>query len=356
MSFKIGLEASSSLSNRLSGIQRYIVELSAALSKISQDRPEYQIALCYKGSRIKKAGLRPQIKLIHRWYWPFPGLTVRMFDIVHAMDTTLPFPLPKKLICTIHDLFSIKVEGYSSLKFREKKKRAYEKIIRNCQGIIVPSLSTKKDLVESFEYPENKVFIIPHGVNRQFFDSTGNDNFTYPLSAKDEPYILAFGGRERKNLYSVAQAYLESGLSKSHKLVVVGSVEEIVAEFLQSRGAAKRVVQLGSISDDMLPGLYAKASIFCFPSLYEGFGLPVLESMAAGTAVVTSKVGATADIGKDHAVLVDPGSVSDISRGMHEALNLNRDMLAQAKVYAGGFTWEKTAEQTLAVYNATLTK
>ncbi|RQD56888.1 MAG: glycosyltransferase family 1 protein [Desulfonatronovibrio sp. MSAO_Bac4] len=354
MSFKIGLEASSSLSNRLSGIQRYIIELSSALSKISQNNSEYKIELCYKGSRIKKAGLRPEARLPHKWYWPFPGFTLRRYDLVHALDTTLPFPLPQKLICTVHDLFSLKVEGYSRPKFREKKKRAYEQIIQNCLGVIVPSLSTKKDLVESFNYPESKVFVVPHGVHPSFFSKITSEDVCVSYDCLSKPYILAFGGRERKNFFRVIKAYFAAGLEKDYSLAVVGNMDIESRYFVQQRKAIQGIKELGRVADDLMPGLYKDAAMLCFPSLYEGFGLPVIEAMAAETPVLTSNIGATADIGHNHAVLVDPMSVSEIASGMQKALHLDKVKLKKAGMYARRYTWEKAAINTREIYKSLL--
>lgn len=354
MKHKIGLEASSLLAHRLSGIQRYILELSCALSSLIGSDSELGIELCYKVSRIRKASLRPALKLKHRWYWPFPGFSIRGYDLVHALDTTLPWPLPRKLICTVHDLFSIVVKDYSKEHYRKNKIRSYQHIAQTCNAIIVPSKTTKQDLLNNLNYPENQVFVVPHGVNPIFYQKTDPTHRPEKKRVIGKPYVIAFGGRERKNLPRIVKAVLYSGLAESHLLAVIGKIEPEALAVIKDNGLENRVLSLGNVNDADLAELYREASILCFPSLYEGFGLPVLEAMATGIPVVTSSIGATADVGLNHAILVNPKSVAEISDGMRKAIMVGREQLQKAKEYAQGFTWEKTAIETLAIYKSIL--
>jgi glycosyltransferase involved in cell wall biosynthesis len=354
MKCRIGLEASSLLAHRLSGIQRYILELATALANLTEAEPELRFELCFKISRIRKASLRPESQLKQCWYWPLPGFSIRGYDLFHALDTTLPWPLPDKLVCTIHDLFSIIVEDYSREHFRKKKIRSYQRVAENCSAIIVPSNTTKQDLLNNLDYPEGKIFIVPHGVSPLFFHKINQRHGHEKEKVFERPYIVAFGGRERKNLSGVVRAFSDSVLAENHLLVVIGRIETEASILIKDNGLENKVLSLGNVGDTDLAEIYRNASMLCFPSLYEGFGLPVLEAMAAEIPVVTSNIGAAAEVGLNHAVLVDPKSVSAISMGMENALKINKDMLQQAREYAKGFTWEKTARQTLTIYKTIL--
>lgn len=352
--YKIGLEASALLAARLSGIQRYILEFSDALNRLGSSEPEMDFELCYKGTRIKKAHLRPKTPMKHIWYWPFPGFSGKRYNLVHALDTILPWPLPQKIVCTVHDLFSVVVQDYSKPLFRKNKIRSYQQIATNCSAIIVPSSSTKHDLLNNFNYPENQVFIVPHGVHPRFFRKIDSRKVHREYGCLNKPYILAFGGRERKNLLRVIKAYSAASLEKDYNLVIIGNMDIESRYFAQQRKAIQCIKELGGVADELMPGLYKEAAMLCFPSLYEGFGLPVIEAMAAETPVLTSNIGATADIGHDHVVLVDPMSVSEIESGMQKALRLDKGKLKKAGLYAREHTWEKAATSTKDVYKSVL--
>ena len=351
---KIGLEASSLLAHRLSGIQRYILELSDSMASLVERDPDIIIELCYKISRIRKSCLRPETRMPYRWYWPVPGFSFKNYKLVHALDTTLPWPLPNKLVCTIHDLFSIIVEDYSKERFRKNKIRSYQRIAENCDAIVVPSNTTKQDLLNNLDYPEDRIFVVPHGVSPLFFQKSKQDLNHEKKEFLKQPYIVAFGGRERKNLSGVVKAFSDSGLAENHLLVVIGGIETEASFLIKDNGLKNKVLSVGNVSDTHLVEIYRKASMLCFPSLYEGFGLPVLEAMAAEVPVVTSNIGATAEVGLNNAVLVNPKSVSEISIGMKNALKLSKNKLKQAREYAKGFTWEKTARETLTIYKTIL--
>lgn len=354
MKNKICLEASSLLAHRLSGIQRYILELSASMASLVERDPDINIELCYKISRIWKSRLRPETGMPHRWYWPVPGFFFKNYGLVHALDTTLPWPLPGKLVCTIHDLFSIVVKDYSKEHFRKNKLRSYQRIAEKCDAIIVPSNTTKQDILNNLDYPEDRIFVVPHGV-RPLFSQKSKQDFNHEKKEfLVQPYIIAFGGRERKNLSGAVRAFSDSGLAEKHLLVVIGKIETEASVLIKDKGLEKRVLSLGNVSDTDLAEIYRNASMLCFPSLYEGFGLPVLEAMAAEIPVVTSNIGATADVVYNHGVLVNPESITEISNGMKNALKISKDKLRQAREYAKGFTWEKTARETLAIYKAIL--
>jgi glycosyltransferase involved in cell wall biosynthesis len=356
MNYRIGLEVSSLLTRRKSGIQRYIFEITRSLALLVSTDQDFNLELCYKASRIKKRRLRPNMPINYRWYWPLPFFSTQRYDIVHAMDTTLPWHQPKLLLCTLHDIFSIVIQGYSNDKFREKKLQNYQRIVQHSHGVIVPSYTTKRDFLDKMSYPEEKVFVVPHGVNEYFFsleqiDQSVEENFGCPL---EEPYVLTFGGAERKNTARVVQAYATSKIKESHKLLVIGKMEHDVLSFIKKHQIYHNIVNMHGISDSQMFICYKNASVLCFPSLYEGFGLPILEGMASGIPVVTSNNGAPAELAKGYGILVDPESIEDIRYGLNQAISIDQDKLKLAQDYAHKFTWKNSAQKLLDIYNSFL--
>jgi glycosyltransferase involved in cell wall biosynthesis len=168
--------------------------------------------------------------------------------------------------------------------------------------------------------------------------------------------VLAVGTLEpRKNLPRLVTAYqlLDEGLQHKHPIVVVGDLGwRTDATVAALRSLGDRCVLLGTVSDEALAELYRRASVFCYPSLYEGFGLPVLEAMAAGTAVVTSSTSSLPEVGGDAVVYADPYDPASIARALRGLLNSpeRRAALgAAARARAATFTWERTAETVLGV-------
>lgn len=344
MSVCVALEASSALSHKRSGIQRYIYELSTALAATLPEG--WSVRLSYPWTRYRKRHLRPELSSAHGWELPLIGL--RGIDLVHALDTRLPRCRNRSLVCTVHDLFSVVLPGHGGRSFRRRKRASYARIARLADRIIVPSQATRHDLIEHTRVQPGRIRVVHHGVSPCFVDAYSRD--------KDDPggYVLAFGGSGRKNLVNVVRAFALARLPEELTLKVVGAVgEQSVAE-ASRLGVQDRVDPLGSMSEAAMADLYAGAAMLCFPSLCEGFGLPVLESMAAGIPVVTSRTGATAEIGKHHAQLVDPHLPEAIAKGMESALQAEPGQLHSAHEYARSFTWERCAAQTLSVYRECL--
>jgi glycosyltransferase involved in cell wall biosynthesis len=171
-----------------------------------------------------------------------------------------------------------------------------------------------------------------------------------------ESYILFVGTLEpRKNITRLLHAYAMSKARAGLKLVIAGKtgwLYEEVFETVARLNLRERVIFTGFVDDDDLPSIYSMARVFVFPSLYEGFGLPVLEAMACGVPVITSDVSSMVEVAGEAAVLVDPFNVESLAVNIDEvALNdATHDGLCRASAaQAEKFTWEKTARHTLAV-------
>lgn len=171
------------------------------------------------------------------------------------------------------------------------------------------------------------------------------------------PYVLAVGNLEpRKNLPGLLRAFARLAPEVPHDLVLVGAEGWLTGEIhatLDELRLGGRVRMTGFVEDADLPAWYGAADLFVYPSLYEGFGLPVLEAMACGAPVVTSNVSSLPEVAGDAALLVDPSDVDSIAEEMRRGLTdaaLALDLRRRGQLRAADFTWDRTAEQTVAVY------
>lgn len=294
-------------------------------------------------------------------------------DIFHASDlTSVPFLYARrkyKIVVTVHDMIPFKFWDFYSEDYPFDYKFALKKALKKLREvdiIIADSEATKKDILELIEIPQESVKVIYLGVRQDF-------GCMARLEAKDivktehginGNYVLYLGGADyRKNVRNIILSFglLLKKYDVDLKLVLAGEVferkhlKEIkeIDKFIIKLGLEKRIDKPGVVDDEHLNALYSAAELFVFPSLYEGFGLPVLEAMACGVPVVTSNVSSLPEVAGDAAYFVDPQNVKEIADGMYNVLTdteLRRNMRMKGVERAKMFTWEKTAEETLAVY------
>jgi glycosyltransferase involved in cell wall biosynthesis len=253
-------------------------------------------------------------------------------------------------VAMVHDLF-----GFDG-RFGAPPGGAAERLTlplaaRRAAGFVCNSHATRADLVRHFPALADRSAVIPLGVEPRFARAVPGavpERYGVP-----RPYVLAVGTREpRKNLPRLVRAFagLPADLRERYSLAIAGKPGWGDAETERLASAQPGVVLTGYVEDDDLPALYAGAEAFAFPSLAEGFGLPVIEAMAAGTPVLTSNCSSLAEVAGDAARLVDPGDERAVRAGLEELLEdvSLRDRLAHAgRERAAGFTWRRTARETL---------
>jgi glycosyltransferase involved in cell wall biosynthesis len=223
--------------------------------------------------------------------------------------------------------------------------------LRRARAAICISESTRRDLVLRFPWIESRTHVVPLAADQRF-------SRRLPVSAieevrgrqkLEEEFVLSVGTLEpRKNLSRLLEAH--AGLVRRTQLVLVGPRGWEFEPILAQAGASKEVRVLEEVSDDDLVALYQSCTIFCYPSLYEGFGLPLLEAMAAGAACVTSGVSSLPEVGGDAVRYVDPTSVEDIRSVMAHLLEdapARADLGRRAQERAALFSWNRTASGTL---------
>ena len=226
--------------------------------------------------------------------------------------------------------------------------------VRRAAALLAASESTRNDLVSRYPMAVPKTRVVGLAADESF-SPEGADEGILKRYRLHKQYVLVTGTLEpRKNLPRLVEAFagLPAELLARYELVVVGPSGWEMDETLSSIAAhAGSVRALGYVPDEHLPALYRGAELFCYPSLYEGFGLPVLEAMQSGTAVVTSGLSSLPEVGGDAVAYVDPLDVADIRRALAELLldpELRARYAARAVARAKLYSWRATANETLA--------
>lgn len=290
--------------------------------------------------------------LFNRIHKPTIEFFTGYLDVFHASDWTHPATKSAKTITTIHDLTTIKFPENHHKKTIDTHKRRLNWALTESSAIIVDSYATKNDLIDIFGVSEEKINVIYLAANQSVLDfskltDTEKNRQISRIKAKYNlinKYVLSLGTNEpRKNLDRVVQAFTESDLTED--LVIAGRYGW--GEKIKKSPGVKI---LGFVPEEDLPPIIAGASCFIYPSLYEGFGLPVLEAMTLGVPVVTSDQGSLKEIADKSAVNVDPYSSASITNGIKKALINPTNFIKLGYAQSQKFSWQQTAKQTLAVY------
>lgn len=260
-----------------------------------------------------------------------------------------------KSVLAVHDLsFLIDSDFFTSKQRYWHQLILNQKIIAKTDRIIVDSNSTKQDLMELFNYPSAKISVVHLGVAEKYFApvSEADKSAIRQKHGLPEKFLLSVGTIEpRKNLLGTIKA-LEA-LGWPIDLVVAGNYGWKFGEVKKLIETNSRIKHLGYIDETDKPVLYQLASGLIYPSYYEGFGLPILEAMASGCPVVAGNNSSQGEVLGDCGLLVDPYNVTEIKRGIELILS-GDDMISQmagrAKLRAREFSWLKTAQQTLRVF------
>jgi glycosyltransferase involved in cell wall biosynthesis len=271
-------------------------------------------------------------------------------DLVHA-TTVIPPPTRRPLVVTVHDVAFLHHPEHFSRWGQLVFRRSWHEVVRRADLVLCSSTATMADC-ETAGIGADRLRLVPLGVRATLAPAAEIDRVrqTYGLP---ERFLLFVGTVEpRKNLRRLVEA-IET-LPDAPPLVAAGS-EGWGNVFDTLARRPDRVRLLGFVPSADLPGLYAAASVFCFPSLREGFGLPVLESMAQGTPVVTSRGTSTEEVAGGAAVLVDPTDVRDIARGIAEAIDAGTSLTMMGFERARSASWSATAAATVSAYRELVT-
>ena len=264
------------------------------------------------------------------------------------------------LVATVHDLAFLHLPRTFSRVEALRSSLLVPRTARAARRIITGSESSKRDIVAECGVEPGKVEVIPYGVSRSFAEARDRKRGR-EIAAKygiRTPYILSVGRlNARKNLAVLAEAYslAKKGQSLPHALVVVGKMDHGSGGLVESvrKTAGGEILFTGFVPDEDLPGLYAGADVLVYPSLFEGFGLPLIEAMASGVPVVASDTPALRETMGDAGWAVDPLQPEEMAAaisGLIKDERLRQDAIARGTARAAEFTWHRNARRTLEVY------
>jgi glycosyltransferase involved in cell wall biosynthesis len=288
-------------------------------------------------------------------------------DLFHATDFVLPPTQPKtRTIVQVHDLSFVRVPEAAAPKLSAYLDRVVPQSVRRADLVLADSQATRNDLIELYELTPEKIIVLYGGVDERFRpaspDAIQAVRKTYQLDSF--PYILSVGTvQPRKNYGRLIEALsrLRTAGHDMHLVIAGGRgwLEDPIYAVLDKTGMRPYVHFIGFAAEDDLPVLYSGAACFAFPSLYEGFGLPVLEAMASGVPVLTSNVSSLPEVAGEAAVLIDPYDLDALVDGFQKLLNdtnLRRMLIEQGFAQAHKFTWFNAANQLQQIYSDLLNR
>ncbi|NCO12365.1 MAG: hypothetical protein AUJ41_00835 [Candidatus Pacebacteria bacterium CG1_02_43_31] len=377
---KIGIDITPAIYHR--GVSRYAVNLaknlnkemgvtlsvfasslrqSALLKEIAKNILSYSPEISTHASFNEKCKILPYPQSILEKMWQF-GLNpvsnyLKDLDVFHSWDWIQPPDKNIPIVSTIHDLAILKFPETAHHQILRAHKRSWEKLKENKSHLIAVSRATKKDIMDLLGYPAYMIHVVHEALPEEFRKVSDAITEEIALNIKNKlslnkPYILFVGTREpRKNLLRLVEAW--QSLAEDFDLLVAGNkgwdqIEEKAKQFKYEPRF------MGRVDDQELSVLYSYASVFAYPSLYEGFGLPILESFYLGTPVLTSNNSGMIEVAGNAAELIDPESPADITRGLRKILNENKaeqqKRMQRMIIRQQMFDWKKVAQETVKVY------
>jgi alpha-1,3-rhamnosyl/mannosyltransferase len=281
-------------------------------------------------------------------------------DVVHDLTGLAPIGRgagPAAVVVTIHDLISLVGVKSNDPVDTFVQRHWLRRALRHADAVVSVSDSTSRDIRKHLAVPDDRLHVVPHGVSDEFHPRDRAEVASvlckYGVRA---PYVLTVGaGAERKNIRRLENAFASiRSVHPDLSLAITGRTEAALPGESQAG-----IMPLGYVDRDDLPALYSGAAVFAFPSLYEGFGLPVLEAMACGTPIVCGDGSSLPEVAGDAAVTVDVSSVEAIADGLLRVLSddeLCADLSKLGRERSGRFTWRACAEGTLDVYRSVMAR
>ncbi len=311
---------------------------------------------------------------LQRLIWEQAGLTRAAreegVDVLHAPYFSAPIMLPCPTVVTVHDVITLMLPEYREHLMNRLYTALIAHTVRQARLIIAVSECSKRDISQVLGIPPERIRVIGNAIDAEGYPSH-DPNALAALRARlhlPDQYLLAgLGFDARKNLLRVIEGYaqLPAATRQAYPLVIAGRAHLLGHPLypdprpaIAALGVRDTVLLVGDVSEDEKPVLYGGATLFIWPSLYEGFGVPVLEAMACGAPVITSNTSSLPEVAGDAGLLIDPTDASAITRAITHLLadtDVRSDLSARGRERARQFSWDHVAEQTVQVYREALT-
>jgi len=365
---KIGIDASRAFLKQRTGIEEY----SYQVIKHLRNKLSGQQVILYVPKLKSKNQIEINFSLPSNWkiktlkcpkFWTQIGLSLEMFihpvEVLFIPSHTIPIIHPSRTVVTIHGLeYEVRPEAYSIWE----RFYMHQSIKRSCfwaQKIIAVSQNTKKDLLQIYKVPNENVEVIYEGVNNDL-QSSAIKTQTKEKMDSQFPYILFIGRLEkRKNIEGIIQAFewFKKRYKLPHKLILAGKpgfgYSQINSQWNISP-YKKDIILPGFVNEKEKIKLIKSATVFLFPTFYEGFGLPILEAQSLGVPVITSNISSLPEVGQDAVVYCDPNEMLSIADTLYKVISqkdYQDDIIKKGYKNIKRFSWEKCADSIARLLN-----
>ncbi|MCK5490292.1 MAG: glycosyltransferase family 4 protein [Candidatus Pacebacteria bacterium] len=403
---KIAIDANELTIAGTTGVKVYVQEIVDALSKLDVKNEYILYAKCRNEALSRSFELENknfELKIVKSSFpfWTYTKFPMQLKkdepDILFMPIQSVPFfkkPKNIKIVVTVHDLAFLMFSDYFTFKDRFFLKLHTKRAVMMADEIIVPSEATKNDIIKFYKIDESKITVVYHGITfheknklchsredrnpgfdskDQFMENDANyspelpetnrknlDNKNESAAKNFQPYLLFVGViQPRKNIIRLIEAFeIVKVENQELKLVIVGKrgwQADAIYKRAKESHFAKDIIFSGGVDDEYLCSLYINAMVFILPSLYEGFGMPVLEAMNYGVPCVVGNNSSLAEISGDSALLVDSNDSSDIAKKITMLCNdenLRHEFSRKGAERLENFNWKKSAKQTLEVFES----
>ena len=368
---RVGIDYTSAVRQR-AGIGRYTRGLVGALAELDRTNDyvlfsagrDQQARAWPSNYKLREIPLsdRHLAILWQRLRLPIPvELVTGRLDVFHSPDFVLAPVYRARTVLTVHDLSFVRHPECSLPPLLDYLMHAVPRSVSRADVILADSVCTRRDLIELLHVPQDRVFVMYPGVEPPFVPQSdeGRTQAVLRRYGIRAPYILGLGTLQpRKNFPRLIRAYCD--LKRTHHLphqLVIGGGEgwlyQEIDQAIDDLGLREDVLLPGFVADEDLPVLYGAADVFAFPSLYEGFGLPVLEAMACGTPVVASSTSSLPEVAGDAALLVPPEDTHALADSLWRLLDdsaLRNQLRARGFERVKLFVWRNAAQSLLSTY------
>jgi glycosyltransferase involved in cell wall biosynthesis len=356
--------------NRLAGQDKAGTGVYAArLLEQFANNPDLRVATLKgwgpsRGGGLVARGLRTAGNL----FWTHVALPALLWrlgsQVLHSPAFVAPIPCPCPVVATIHDMSYLLYPSHFSNWWTAYLNLVMPSVVRSAAAIICPSENSKRDIVKAYGVKADKIRVVPQGVDHERFHPSARleQAWARKLGIRNG-YVLHIGTFSyRKNIPTLLRAVAElrtRGMWENRQLILAGSQHlslkgghEII-DTIRDLDLKDTVVLTGYMPEEHIPGLYAHASMLVMPSIYEGFGFPVVEAMAAGTPVVCSDQSSLPEVAGNAALLFPSDDQHALANAIETLLrtpSIREQLRRKGIERASQFTWQRTAEQTIAIY------